>query len=212
MNDCMNKRNCIVLDCDGVLLDYNAAYREAWARAFGLRPATKDPDAYWAMDRWDVHRLSGLDLQRFRAQFDVQFWSSIPPLAGAVEACMLLAAAGYQLICLTALDAKFAPARLENLAAHGFPIEQVIAVPHAVSEISPKAEALETLQPAAFVDDFLPYFLGVNPSIHRALVLREPNGSPNSNPPASVVDSAHQDLIAFAHWWLSESAADLTTR
>ena len=110
--------------------------------------------------------------------------------------------AGFELVCVTALDQKYAAARRENLLAAGFPIKQVVAVPHTTSEVSPKAAALETLQPLAFIDDYLPYFGGVDPAIHRALVLREPNGSPNADPPASVVDSTHKDLLAFTQWWL----------
>ncbi len=51
-------RGMIALDADGVLLDYNLAYAGAWERAFGVYPVERDPLAYWAMDRWQVERLS----------------------------------------------------------------------------------------------------------------------------------------------------------
>ena len=69
----------IAIDADGVLLDYHAAYRDAWFRAFDVNPTLRDPLAYWPVDRWDVELLVGADLAKFRAQFDEEFWSSIPP-------------------------------------------------------------------------------------------------------------------------------------
>ena len=47
----------VALDVYGVLLDYHASYRDAWARAFGDPPALRDANAYWPMGRWAVRRL-----------------------------------------------------------------------------------------------------------------------------------------------------------
>lgn len=75
----------IALDADGVLLDYHQAYADAWGRAFGERPALRDPQAYWPIDRWNVQRVSGAQLERLRACFDDAFWGSIPALPGALD-------------------------------------------------------------------------------------------------------------------------------
>ena len=72
----MSGHRVLALDADGVLLDYNLAYATAWRRAFGRYPDLRNPHAYWAADRWDVERLSGEALHRFRAGFDAQFWSA----------------------------------------------------------------------------------------------------------------------------------------
>jgi len=96
----------IALDVDGVLLDYAAAYAQAWERAFGVAPALRNANAYWPMDRWQVDRLEGEALAHFRSFFDEQFWSSIPPVFCAQEACQLLSDTGFELICVTALDAR----------------------------------------------------------------------------------------------------------
>ena len=80
-------RPIIGLDADGVLLDYSSAYAAAWERAFSARPTERDPTAYWPIDRWNVPRLPGANLERFRTCFDDQFWSEIPAIGGALEAC-----------------------------------------------------------------------------------------------------------------------------
>lgn len=195
----------IALDADGVLLNYHEAYRQAWCRAFGVLPGLRDAQAYWPMDRWQVERLAGEALEQFRAQFDEQFWATIPAIDGAVDACRRLDATGYGLVCVSALPEKFREARLQNLRDCGFPIEQVFATDGALGEVSPKAAALQELKPVAFVDDYLPYLRGLPAEIHVALVLREPNGSPNIGKDIVAAHSQHSDLADFAAWWLARA-------
>lgn len=197
----------IALDADGVLLDYSSAYADAWTKVFGERPALRDPQAYWPIDRWAVERLQGDRLTTFRAAFDEQFWSTVPAIAGAVEACRRLVDAGYRLVCVSAMESAFAAARQRNLDALGFPISEVIATSADTGERSPKAAALTKLQAVAFVDDYLPYHRGIMPPVHKALILRESQGSPNTGPELACVDSQHADLAAFTDWWLATRAA-----
>lgn len=199
----MSRNRVLALDADGVLLDYNLAYAGAWQRTFGRQPALRNPNAYWAADRWDVELLSGEALRRFRAAFDAQFWSALPAMPGALAACQQLVAAGFELVCLTALRPQFAQARIGNLQVHGFPIERVIATGSDASIGSSKATALAQLKPLAFVDDYLPNFAGMSEGIHGALVLREPDGSPNCGPALQQLHSTHASLATFAHWWLA---------
>ena len=191
----------IALDADGVLLDYGLAYAGAWQKAFGAYPGERDPLAYWPIDRWDVQEVEGDKLDLFRQAFDDEFWSSIPPVPGAVEACHKLIAAGHELVCVTALPEEFRAARERNLRLHGFPIDLVHATDNLATAASPKADTLNVLKPVAFVDDYLPYFVGVDPAIHRALILRGVTGSPNKGDLLVHTDSRHTDLQAFANRW-----------
>jgi phosphoglycolate phosphatase-like HAD superfamily hydrolase len=195
-------RPLIALDADGVLLDFHLGYASAWQRAFGAAPPERDPLAYWPMDRWQVHRLELAERAHFRAAFDEQFWTSIPAIDGAIDACHRLQQAGFDLVCVSALGFEFEAARLRNLRALGFPIERVIATGNATGERSPKADAIEALQPIAFVDDYVPYLRGVPAHVHTALVLRGPNGSPNVGDDMALAKSLHPDLAHFADHWL----------
>ena len=196
-------RPLIALDCDGVLLDFQLGYASAWQRAFGHAPAERDPLAYWPMDRWRVERLDTERRAVFRAAFDEHFWTTMPPIDSAVQACQRLHDAGFELICVSALDLAFEPARLRNLRTLGFPIERVIATGNAEGARSPKADAIERLQPVAFVDDYLPYMRGLPDHVHTALVLRGPNGSPNVGADLALAKSLHPDLAGFAAHWLA---------
>jgi len=196
-------RPLIALDADGVLLDFHLGYASAWQRAFGRAPAERDPLAYWPMDRWAVERLDAAQRGQFRAAFDEQFWTTVPAIEGALAACHRLHEAGFELVCVSALELEFEAARLRNLRDLGFPIERVIATGNAPGERSPKADAIEALQPMAFVDDYIPYLRGVPAHVHTALVTRAPNGSPNIGPDLALAKSIHPDLAAFTEHWLS---------
>ena len=193
----------IALDADGVLLDYNAAYRLAWQKAFGELPELRDENAYWAIDRWNVRRLEGKELVHFRTFFDENYWRTIPALPNAVQACKALHNAGFELVCVSAVESQFEHARFQNLLEYGFPISKVIATSGMGNDISPKAAALRELNPIAFVDDFLPYLRGISSGIHSALIMREPNGTPNTGEELKLAHSLHSDLSDFASWWLS---------
>ena len=197
-------KGIIALDVDGVLLDFHQSYRLAWQRAFGELPELKDPLAYWPMDRWHVKRLEGNEIAQFRASFDHDLWATIPALPGALAACHQLTNAGYELVCVTAVPRQFLDARIQNLHDAGFPIQSVIATAQEGVAVSPKAQALKELNPVAFVDDYLPFLRGLPPDIHAALVVRDPNGSPNVGEELSNAHSTHVDLSDFADWWIQK--------
>jgi phosphoglycolate phosphatase-like HAD superfamily hydrolase len=193
----------IALDADGVLLDFHLGYAGAWRRAFGVAPRERDRLAYWPIDRWEVERLDNAKRLHFRRHFDETFWTSVPAIDGALEACHRLHDAGFDLVCVSALEAEYESARLRNLRDLGFPIERVVATGNAAGERSPKADAITELDPEAFVDDYLPYMRGVPAHVHTALVLRAPNGSPNYGDDMALAHSVHHDLSEFASHWLA---------
>jgi phosphoglycolate phosphatase-like HAD superfamily hydrolase len=198
-------RPILALDADGVLVDLHVGYARAWQQAFGVTLAERDPQAYWPMDRWDAERLDFEQRLRLREEFQKpELWESLPAMPGAVEACYRLDDAGYELVCVTALESQFQKARLANLKTLGFPIRRVITTGHQDGERSPKADAIEKLRPVAFVDDYIAYLRGIPSAVHTALILRAPNGSPNVGEDLKHARSVHQDLAAFANHWLGE--------
>lgn len=202
----MTQKPIIVLDADGVLLDYHHAYRQLWQKAFGVLPELADPQAYFPFDRWNVPLLNVAEREHLRACQDETFWEGLPAINGALAAALSLHAAGFDLVCVSALPLKFEAARLKNIRNLGFPIKQVIATPMisgGVSHQSPKAGALEKIRPVAFVDDYAPYLRGIPAGVHAALILREPNGSPNVGEDLALAHSKHEDLADFASWWIN---------
>lgn len=195
--------NLIALDADGVLVDYNLGYASAWEKAFGVRPHEINPQAYWAAERFNVTRLDFAGRASLRAAMDDTYWGTLSALPGALSACLSLKAQGYRLVCVSAIDAKHQPARLNNLVSLGFPLDDVIATGgESVGGLSPKAAVIRKLAPVAFVDDFAPYLSGLSGGpTHLALILRELAGSPNQGDALALADSTHHNLEAFANWW-----------
>ncbi|WP_119154263.1 HAD family hydrolase [Caldimonas tepidiphila] len=194
----------VALDADGVLIDYHEGYAQAWERAFGVRPSIKDPLAYHPADFWDVPRLEGARLRQLVERgFTEETWRSMPALPGAAEACRLLRAAGYSLVCVTALRPQLAKARAENLQALGIPVDEVIATGTDGAPGNPKAAALRKLQPCLFVDDCLPFMQGLPQGIWRALVDVRPNRSPNRDPALEPPHSRHISVLDAARCWLA---------
>ena len=97
---------------------------------------------------------------------------------------------------------KFQAARLQNLFQLGFPIETIFTVEHTESMVSPKAAIINSLKPVAFVDDYLPYMLGIHGDIYRAMITRETEGSPNTEKLFNSVSSQHADIQDFVQYWL----------
>lgn len=128
----------------------------------------------------------------------------MPPVGGALEACHAMTDAGFELVCVTAIEPAFEVARLRNLRRLGFPIERVVATSSPTDSGNPKANAIGALAPVAFVDDNLPYLCGIGDRVHTALVLRQPTGSPRRGPDLARMGSHHQDLAGFAGWWLGD--------
>lgn len=207
-------KGLIALDGDGVMLDYIGAYAKVWEKAFGEYPKLKDPEGHWVENRYEIRHLEGKELAYFKTLFDEEFWSTIPALPGAVEACNALVDAGNQVVCVTAIDSEWENARMFNLIDHGFKVIKVFGTGHnqphgEIGCYSPKARLLNAMKPEVFVDDFLMYHHCVSDSIHKALILREPNGRIDSHPTVEV-HSRHNTLADFSYWWLNKEEVSWT--
>ncbi len=204
-NKTMNSNKLILLDADGVLVDYHEGYAMGWERAFGYRPQVKDPQGYHPRNYWDVPDLD----EAARAHLNdkgltEEVWASMPALPGAVLACEKLQAAGFTLGCLTALRPAMQPARQANLAALGFKMSSVTAVgPH--SDGNPKLAELLLRRPVAFVDDLLPYLQGLPEGTWRALIDVRPNHSPNRREDLEAPHSRHASLLEFSDMWVARA-------
>ena len=175
----------IVLDADGVMVDFNTAYLNMWEKVFGYRPRTKYEGAYWCTDAYDIPWLSGEELFEFKKHWNEDFWMNIPALPGAVEAVKMIQSnfPGVAISCVSALPVQYRLAREIGLEKQGFPFMPVHAVGAPVDATkhhgNPKKDIINKLMPDYFVDDFLPYLEGVNPLVNRILVDRDPFMSPN---------------------------------
>lgn len=181
-------KQTIVLDCDGVMVDYKPSYPIVYKKAFG-----NDLIKVHNRETYHAHVLYGLEdciddpdfAIPFFDKFTDEVWENLPAWPGAVEASHKLAEK-YHLICVTSMNPKHTQARYNNLKNLGFPYMEVIAVGRNVSCIenmtttkNPKAEILNSIKPAFFIDDLYRNFDDLDPSIKRVLLDSGQHDSPN---------------------------------
>lgn len=193
------RRPILALDCDSVMTDYNEAVPAVWKRAFAEEIQVVRPNCYF------FKNLYGLDLARpgvmaaFKNAFGSEDWANMSALPGVQEACRILVDKGYDLVCVTAMPARYEADRARNLCKLGLPISRVYAEDHVGDEVNPKLTRIQALQPVAFVDDLLTNFVGLDASVHKAWIdpgfVDRPNAALEGQ---GLHDTAHPDLLHFA--------------
>lgn len=197
----------VVLDADGVLLDYHQAYKEAWFQAFGEKLEEVNANAYSPVQRWGARQLQLPDeFHRLERAMSDDFWLHMQAMDGAAHACQRLYNAGFELICVSALPHKYQYHRYENLQKLGIPIKSVYATGSEwrIGKTSPKAVIVNQIKPVVFVDDFAPFLRGVDNEIHKALIMGGSDNSPNVGEDFLLSDSQHPDLQSFVNTWLKK--------
>ena len=201
MKDIMKK--LIVLDADGVLLNYAASYKLVWEEAFGIKLELKNPGMFHAYNEYGCPFEDDVQKQKFYDHFTVKYWESMPLLPDALNACNELVSMGYDLVCVTSMPTEFQEARQKNFETHNIPILKTYAVGRDRTRpvYSPKLEVLLELDPVAFVDDYATNFMDLHETaIHKALIHRGQPDSPNVEH-LHMADSIHENLQGFVDYW-----------
>lgn len=166
----MNRR--VLLDCDGVLLNYTAGIRPFAKRLYGL-----DLDPEGPCD-FDMRRWTGLPrdeivtlVNRFNGGEDTGF-DALPPMPGAIEGVQRLLDAGYLLHVISSADAgpSSVRSRHKNLnGVFGDVFEEVTLIGLGAS----KKELLSRFDPCDWIDDHVPNAIAGLEAGHRSHVIRQ---------------------------------------
>jgi len=200
----------IVLDCDGVCLQYSAAYVKVYKKAFGVDLERKRPGWFHAYNEYDCVFKTAEEKEKFYTAFTEDFWADMPLCDGASEACHRLVDAGYTLHCVTSMPVEFLEARKKNFLLHNLPISETHATgrDHSIKDdkYNPKLEILRKLRPIAFVDDFGGNF-NFNDceelsNTYKALIDRNQPDSPNPKF-MHLVDGVFENLQDFVTRFLA---------
>lgn len=162
----------VLLDCDGVLLNYTVGISRFAKRIFGLDldpdgPSNFDMRAWTGLSRDGVRDL----VNAFNGGEGTGF-DALPPMPGAVEGVRRLRDAGYLLHVLSSADAGGASvrSRLKNLGAgFGDVFEEVTLIGLGAS----KRDLLARFDPCDWVDDHVPNALAGLAAGHRSHVIRQ---------------------------------------
>jgi hypothetical protein len=162
----------VLLDCDGVLLNYTAGIRPFAKRLYGL-----DLDPEGPCD-FDMRRWTGLSrdeivtlVNRFNGGEDTGF-DALPPMPGAIEGVQRLLDAGYLLHVISSADAgpSSVRSRHKNLnGVFGDVFEEVTLIGLGAS----KKELLSRFDSCDWVDDHVPNAIEGLEAGHRSHVIRQ---------------------------------------
>ena len=197
-----NRSTLIVLDGDGVIFDYREAFAHVWHRAFGEKLTMVEPNAYHATRAYGVEFQDEAQKRMLEEHFTHDAWATMPLMPGAKEACERLAQSGYTLVIVSSMNPEYARARVENCEQYQLPISAVHAVKRTPADTNPKLTLLNTLEPAAFVDDLVSNFEGVDERVHRAFINYQRIDCPSAGS-AVRYHTEHKGLLEFAAYWLS---------
>jgi len=145
----VNEKN-VVLDCDGVLLDFDRSFRKVGIDILG-RTLTPVLRAYDLKNRYG---LTSNELNNIWSAMDdhPHGWKNLPVFEGAIEAALQLKAQGLSVHLVTGIPEHLAESRLLNLALHGLEPDSIHCVGGGGS---PKVEKMKMFSPFMFVDDRL---------------------------------------------------------
>ncbi len=173
------KKGIIAVDADGVMLDYNSAYKEVYMQGFGIDLALVDKNAFHAHNMWSQEQINAKQKSDFYKMSHVlRIWKRMKALEGAVVAINNLVDSGYEIVCVTSMPAQYEADRLHNLQALGFKINRVIATSRK-GKGNPKKSYIESLCPLYFVDDLIKNFEGIESSAQLVYIDRKYSDNPN---------------------------------
>lgn len=186
----------IVLDADGVLLDYNQKMADICEKALGIKLGKMKHFHHFTNAA--NFKMTKLQAKEVFALFDIQGWNSMPAIEGSVEACKALHQAGHQLVCLSSMPERFIKDRQANLLNLGMPVEKVIGSGRDDSETNPKAAHLQEIRPDIFVDDQLRNFQNIPSNICKVWIDHRYSDCPNLGMDRSIADFRFLSLHEFS--------------
>lgn len=162
----------IVLDCDGVLLDYSEAYKRIYEQHFETSLSIVKADAFHAEEYYGIN-FTDITRCAFEDAFNQFGWCSMKPLVGAIEATHLLKKAGYTIHIVTSIPDLARNIREKNLQSLGFIIDEVITTGKKIGTLNPKRDFIHQIQPDYFVDDMMENFQDIDSDKKTQFVLIE---------------------------------------
>lgn len=176
-----NEKPIFLIDCDGVMLDYNEAFKVFYEKIYGVKLKLVNPKAYHATEMWGVGEMKREQYSHFKTESNkLGMWENMPALPGALEFVQKLSK-DFRIWCLTSMPTEFEEQRHNNLRNLGFPIEKVIATSR-VGKENPKKKHVEEVGAAYFMDDLLQNFEGIETKKTKLVFLNwNSDNSPNQN-------------------------------
>lgn len=197
-----------LIDCDGVMLDYNKAFKDYYERIYNKKLELVKPNSYFATEMWGIGKMSDSDSEHFKTESsNLGLWENMPAISKSLEFVQEISKY-FTVWCLTSMPTQYEKARLKNLQKLGYPIEKVIATSRLGKE-NPKKRFVEELNPMYFMDDLLQNFEGINSELKTELIFLDwknedsPNSRYNHIKPHLTV-SNYEDFFSLSSYYIKK--------
>lgn len=205
----MNKDKIIVLDCDGVLLNYNETFGYIWEDFFQEKILVKNSNSFFAENYYGINIPKEKE-EDFYEHFNQKAWGLMNELPQAIEATHKLKEAGYKILVVTSINKSAQEPRHNRLLQLGFSVDATIATGLKIGQHNPKKTYIDALQPEYFVDDLIDNFHNLESKSHLILIENNWHDSPNKDHNIKL-HSEHPSLWNFVdtHIHLSKNSNKL---
>ena len=167
----------IIYDCDGILLDWNAGFRDFIRHCDGIELDPSGPCNYNMMEWLGTQDRAFVRDRVIRFNLDEGgYFENLAPVRGAVEGVERLRAVGYNDIVLTACNSgpETALKRIANLnRVFKGDFREIICIELGGS----KRQILGGREKSWFIDDHIEHAESAVETGHRALLLEYPHNS-----------------------------------
>lgn len=153
-------KDVIVLDVDGVILDFDKSFSIVAGRIFNnnREPLKQFSNSYNMNKRYNLSKEDVALVWKELEIEDNDGWDSMPLVTGADIAFKNLQSYGFKIHLITGIDDKFKEKRLCNLSKYGLTPDKIVCV----GVGAPKIHELINSKPISFVDDRLQFLHEAN--------------------------------------------------
>ena len=110
-----NEKPIFLIDCDGVMLDYNEAFKVFYEKIYSVKLKLVNPKAYHATEMWGIGEMKREEYVHFKTESNkLGMWENMPALPGALEFVKKLSK-DFRVWCLTSMPTEFEEQRHNNL-------------------------------------------------------------------------------------------------
>lgn len=185
-------RNTIVLDADGVLLNWLSRFAEFWEKKNGMKPGSLTVVHSDKRDQWERFGLKKKSWSSWGQDFNHHNgWADIPLFEGVQDVVDAMRSENMRVCIVSSVPDAAREHRIKDMMKMGFDINDIFLV-RSGDEGQKKSDVINKLNAGYFFDDDIKNFDGVSESVKTVYVAQE------GNVLTKLWDSMRSEIVALS--------------